>query len=108
MGLDSYAEMRRMDKLPKSEQMARAAGQFEGLLVRQFLNESMKPLVKGGCLDGEEMPGGDIYQSLMVNTLADGIEAGGGLGLSNVIRLQLQGPSAGGAKGMAHNADENA
>ena len=107
MGLDAYAQMRQMDKLPKSEQLTKAAGQFEGLMVKQFLTESMKPLIKG-CFDDEDVPGADIYQSMMVDTLANGIESGGGLGLSNVIQLQLQASPKKGAQETAHNADDNA
>ena len=103
MGLDPYQEMRRMNKLPQAEQMKRAAVGFETVLVKQFLTESLKPMTDG-CF-GDNVPGGDVYKSMMVDTLADSIEKGGGMGLSNVLQLQLQqlGP-----KGVTNNAVNNA
>jgi Rod binding domain-containing protein len=99
MGLNPYEQMHRMEELPREQQMAKVAGQFEAIMVRQFLTEAMKPMTDG-CFNDEDMPGGNIYKSMMVDTLADGVENGGGLGLSNVIQLQLQGrsPAAGGTK----------
>jgi Rod binding domain-containing protein len=88
MGLDPYEEMRRMKNLPQAEQAARVAGQFEQIFLKQFLSESLKPMTEG--VFGGDMPGGDIYKSMIVDTLADGIGKGGGLGLSNVLQLQLQ------------------
>jgi Rod binding domain-containing protein len=108
MGLNPYEQMHRLENLPRDQQMAKVAGQFEGIMVRQFLTEAMKPMTDG-CFSDEDMPGGDIYKSMMVDTLANGIESGGGMGFSNVIQLQLQGKaSAGGTKGIANNADDNA
>lgn len=92
-----------MKHLSNEEQMAQVAGQFEKIFLKQFLTESLKPMTDG-CFGGD-MPGGDLYKSMMVDTLADGIESGGGMGLSNVLQLQLQqlGP-----KGVAKNAVNNA
>lgn len=99
MGLDPYKEMSRMKNMPKAEQIAQVAGQFEKIFLKQFLTESLKPMTDG-CL-GNDMPGGDLYKSMMVDTLADGIESGGGMGLSNVLQLQLQQLEP---KGVAKNA----
>lgn len=103
MGLDPYQEMRRMKNLSQAEQMKRAATGFETVLVKQFLTESFKTTTEG-CFGGN-IPGGDIYKSMMVDTLADSIEKGGGMGLSNVLQVQLQQL---GSKGVANNAVNNA
>jgi Rod binding domain-containing protein len=107
LGLDPYAEMRRLEHLPKSEQTAKVAAQFEAILVKQFLTEAMKPLTEAKSENGS-VPGGDIYDSMVVDSMAKGIEDGGGLGLSNVISLQLQGYARKGANRTAQNADDNA
>ena len=91
-----------MKNLSKEEQLTKAAAQFEKIFVKQFLTESLKPMTDG-CF-GDDMPGGDIYKSMMVDTLADGIQSGGGMGLSNVIQLQLQQP---GANKLGENAQDN-
>jgi Rod binding domain-containing protein len=107
LGLDPYAEMRRMEHLPKSEQNAKVAAQFESILVKQFLTEAMKPLTES-CFKSDDVPGGNIYDSMVVDSMAKGIENAGGLGLTNVIRLQLQGNAHGCANKMVKHADDNA
>ena len=59
-----------------------AAEQFEGILLRQFLSESMKPLLQGGA-------GGQVYGYLITESLSSSLVKGGGLGLSSVIQAQL-------------------
>lgn len=59
-----------------------ASQQFEAILLRQFLSESMKPLLEGG-------PSGQVYGYLLTDTLADSLSKGGGMGLSSVIQAQL-------------------
>mgnify|MGYP001405828756 CR=1 FL=1 len=103
MGLDPYAEMRRLDRKPLSEQTGIVASQFEGIFVREFLQEALKPMAEGAL--GDSVPGKDVYQSMIIDTVADGIEKGGGLGMANVIQLQLQGL---GAQHSRKHADNNA
>ena len=88
MGLDAAEQIRRIKSMPQSEQIAKVAGQFESIFIRQFLKDSLKPMIKGAL--GGDSPGSDIYQSMIVDTMADGIQNGGGMGLSNVIQFQLQ------------------
>jgi len=102
LGLNASEQMRQMKGLSKSEQVEKAAGQFEKIFLRQYLTEALKPMIKG-CM-GEGGPGADIYRSMMVDTLADGIQSGGGMGLSNVIQLQIQQP---GANKLGKNAQDN-
>jgi peptidoglycan hydrolase FlgJ len=62
--------------------LAKASRQFESILVRQFLSESMKPLLESG-------PSGQVYGYLLTDSLAESISKGGGLGLSHVLQTQL-------------------
>ncbi|MDD5349007.1 MAG: hypothetical protein PHQ12_02230 [Chthoniobacteraceae bacterium] len=64
------------------EKTAEAARQFEAILVRQFLGESMKPLLDGG-------PAGKVYGYLLTDSLADTITKGGGMGISHILQAQL-------------------
>lgn len=64
------------------EKLGAASQQFEAILLRQFLSESMKPLLEGG-------PSGQVYGYLLTDTLADSMSKGGGMGLSSVIQAQL-------------------
>lgn len=62
--------------------IAEAAQQFEGILLRQFLSESMKPLLQGGS-------GGQVYGYLLTESLASSLVKGGGLGLSSILQAQF-------------------
>jgi peptidoglycan hydrolase FlgJ len=62
--------------------IAQAAEQFEGILLRQILSESMKPLLENG-------PGAQVYGYFLTGSLAESIGKAGGLGLGNVLQTQL-------------------
>jgi len=59
------------------------ARQFEAILVRQILSESMKSLLENG-------KDGQVYGYFVTEALADGITKGGGLGLRSVLETQLR------------------
>ena len=67
---------------PMPDKIAEAAQNFEAILLRQFLSESMKPLLQGG-------PGGQVYGYLITESLADSMAKAGGLGLSSVLQTQF-------------------
>ena len=64
------------------KKIAKVAKQFEAILLRQFLGESMKPLLQDG-------PSGQVYGYLLTDSLANEISEGGGLGLAHVLQAQL-------------------
>lgn len=79
------SDPRAIARLPENEQVKAAAGQFEAILVRQFLEKSVGNLLGGGS-DG---PGANVYGYLLTDTLATQLTAGGGLGLSQILERQL-------------------
>lgn len=105
MGLDASAMMRRIGEKSRDEQVKEAAQQFETIFIRQYLSETMKNMGKS-MLGGDEMPGGQYYQQMMVDTLADSIESGGGIGLTSVIQAQLQQNLGGKAATNANNVSK--
>jgi Rod binding domain-containing protein len=62
--------------------IAQVAQQFEGILLRQILSESMKPLLENG-------PGAQVYGYFLTDSLANSIGKAGGLGLGHVLQTQL-------------------
>ena len=70
------------DKAQDPEQVKKVSQQFESILIRQFLSESMKSLL-------EEGPSGQVYGYMLTDSLADSISKGGGLGLCSVFQAQL-------------------
>ncbi|MEI6871261.1 MAG: hypothetical protein WCL08_03170 [Verrucomicrobiota bacterium] len=67
----------------KSKDPSEAARQFEALLVKQILSESMKSMFEKG-------EGSQVFGYFLEDTLADGITKGGGMGLRSVIESQLR------------------
>lgn len=69
-----------------SPETLKAAREFESLLLRHML-ESMQKTAHVGKSESRANSG---YQSMAVEALADGIERGGGLGLSDLIAKTLE------------------
>lgn len=67
-----------------SAEPSEVARQFEAILLRQILNESMKGLIEGG--EGQQN-----YGYFISEALADGISKGGGMGLRSILEVQLRG-----------------
>lgn len=67
---------------PKAKDAAKVPEQFESILLRQFLSESMKPLLQEG-------PSGQVYGYLLTDSLAGSIASAGGLGLCSILQAQL-------------------
>ncbi len=75
----------KMQDLPQSEQVKAVAGQFEAILLRQFLQESV-----GSIMGGKEGgPGGSVYGYLLTDVLSNQLSSAGGLGLGNILQHQL-------------------
>lgn len=66
----------------KPDKTAEAAQNFEAILLRQFLSESMKSLLQGGS-------GGQVYGYLLTDTLAGSMAKAGGLGLASILQAQF-------------------
>lgn len=74
----------------QSVQHPDVARQFEAILVRQMVSESMKPLLE----HGKE---GQIYGYFLADALAEGITKAGGLGIRSIIQGQLNSNGAAGS-----------
>lgn len=62
----------------------KVAAQFEAILVRQLLSQSV-----GSMLGGGDAVSGTIYGDMMTDALAQKLTAGQGLGLGGFIEKQL-------------------
>jgi flagellar protein FlgJ len=70
-----------LKNLPQADQVKAAAGQFEAIILRQLLEDSV------GKLTGGEKSG--MYGYMMTDVLANKLTEGGGLGLAKVFEQQL-------------------
>lgn len=71
------------DRTPAGQARA-VAGQFEAIMLRQFLSESV-----GSMMGSGREAGGSVYGYLLTDVFAAQLSAGDGLGLSKVIQHQL-------------------
>jgi flagellar protein FlgJ len=69
-------------QLPQSEQIKAAAGQFEAIILRQLLSDSV------GKIAGAE-GAGNVYGFMLTDVLASKLSEGGGLGLGRMLEQQL-------------------
>jgi Rod binding domain-containing protein len=58
--------------------------QFEAILLRQFLSESV-----GKMMGGEDSAQGSVYGYMLTDSMAQTMAAGGGMGLAKIIEQQL-------------------
>ena len=79
------AALKRGDLNP-AEQRAAVAGQFEAILLRQFLQESVGSMMGSGEGGGG---GGSVYSYMLTDTLADKLSQGRGMGIAPMIAKQL-------------------
>ena len=70
-------------------QRHKAAQQFEAILVRQLLSQSV-----GSMMGGTGKTAGLMYGDLMTNVLSENLTSGKGLGLGGMIEKQLTPRSA--------------
>ncbi len=68
--------------LPQAEQVRAAAGQFEAIILRQLLTESVGKIMGQG-------PSANTYGFMLTDVLANKLSEGGGLGLSGMLAQQL-------------------
>ena len=87
----SMRSLTRPGQTPAQQRKA-AAGQFEQILLREFLTKSV-----GSMMGGEDTPQGSVYGYLLTDTLAQRMAAGGGMGLSKMIEQQLTPPGENGS-----------
>jgi len=73
--------------LDPAEQRAAVAGQFEAILLRQFLQDSVGSMM--GSDKGGAGGGGSVYGFMLTDTLADKLSQGRGMGIAPMIAKQL-------------------
>jgi len=82
-----WSEQMLSGELSKREQVDQLAGQFEGVLLRQFLDLALKPMdPESGYFGSKTSP---MHEHIIKDTLVSSITKGGSLGFSSVLQSQL-------------------
>lgn len=71
----------------ESEKTKFVSEQFESVLVKQFLNDALKPMFKG--VFNENSEGHRLYRHFFTDALSESIAQGGGFGVSSILQQQL-------------------
>lgn len=89
-GLDGarWKEQMLVSGADRQQQVDELASEFEGILIRQFLDKALAPIDPENGLfgGGKSSP---MYEQLIKDTLASAITQGGSLGFSSVLQAQL-------------------
>ena len=72
---------------PDPAKLGKASGQFEGMLVRQILQQGLKPLL--ATPPGSGGSGADIYSYFVTDALANNVTAKRGIGIAAMLQTQL-------------------
>ncbi len=88
-GLDGlrWKEQMLSGEASKKEQVEHLAREFEGVLLRQFLDKALAPMDPDSGLFGAK--GSPMHDQLIKDALVTGITQNGSLGFSNVLQAQL-------------------
>lgn len=90
--LGAITENRFKRNADKGTPAQKAAGQFEAIMVRQLLSQSVGKMLNGGS--GGSETGSDVYGYMLTDAIAEKITQGGGLGLARMLEKQLTPKSA--------------
>jgi Rod binding domain-containing protein len=91
-------EHSRPSKTNGPEELKAATEQFEAILIRQYLNEAMKPLLDGPLMG--EGTGAHMYQHMITDTLANELSQTSTFGVASLLNMQLTSPE------LRHNEEE--
>jgi len=77
---------------PGSEagKLKEASEQFEAILIRQYLNEALTPVLQDGS--GGNESGAHLYQHMITDVLANQLSQGSSFGVASLLQMQLTTP----------------
>ena len=89
VGMDSsmLMEMAHSRHASEKQKAAAVSGQFESLLVKQYLKQALKPMFKG--IFNENGGASGMYRHMFTDAMAESIAQGGGFGISSMLQMHL-------------------
>jgi len=80
-------EMAHSRHASEKQKAAAVSGQFESLLVKQYLKQALKPMFKG--IFNENGGASGMYRHMFTDAMAESIAQGGGFGISSMLQMHL-------------------
>ena len=89
VGMDTsmLMEMAHSRHASEKQKAAAVSGQFESLLVKQYLKQALKPMFKG--IFNENGGASGMYRHMFTDAMAESIAQGGGFGISSMLQMHL-------------------
>ena len=89
VGMDTsmLMEMAHSRHASEKQKAAAVSGQFESLLVKQYLKQALKPMFKG--IFDENGGASGMYRHMFTDAMAESIAQGGGFGISSMLQMHL-------------------
>ena len=87
MDTSMLMEMAHSKHATQQEKNAAVSQQFEAVLVKQFLKEALKPMIKG--VFSEDGNANRMYRHFFTDAISESVASGGGFGVSNILQQQL-------------------
>jgi Rod binding domain-containing protein len=87
MNASDWQGLLQMNQYTDDQKLQITTGEFEATLVRQYLKEAMKPLMKG--ILNEDGVANEIYRGYYTDIMAQSLTRGKGIGISSVLQSQL-------------------
>ena len=87
MNTSMLMEMAHSRHASEKQKAAAVSGQFESLLVKQYLKQALKPMFKG--IFNENGGASGMYRHMFTDAMAESIAQGGGFGISSMLQMHL-------------------
>jgi Rod binding domain-containing protein len=84
---NSLQELVKSKNATATQKNAVVSQQFESVMIKQFLNDALKPMFKG--VFNEEGEGHRLYRHFFTDAISESIAQGGGFGISSILQQQL-------------------
>ncbi|MEM7672608.1 MAG: hypothetical protein AAF212_04635 [Verrucomicrobiota bacterium] len=76
-------------KMSEEQKLAEASKQFEGVMLRQYLKDALKPLVETELT--KDSASSNIYRSYLIDIMAGSMAESGAFGVSSTLQAGIQG-----------------
>ena len=92
LNVAEYQELTFSSKMSEQQKIEKATQQFEGVMIRQYLKDAMKPLIETEMTKNSASD--EIYRSYLVDIMSSSMAQSGGFGLSNTLQAGIQAPKS--------------
>lgn len=76
--------------MTEEQKLAEASKQFEGVMLRQYLKDALKPLIETELT--KNSASNDIYRSYLIDVMAGSMAESGAFGVSSTLQAGIQAP----------------